>query len=132
MQFKPLTSARLIHDYRLPGSLKQGNIKVSFSAHSFTHSPSLSLRKGDKHWQWTVSSTAPVLKPFTYTWTVSKEWTEPLDKTLLIVTDFRGNQSRLVGRVLTDGRLQFKSMQWGHMQLSVDTTAPTIRWIQRQ
>ena len=132
VQLKPLTSARLTHDYRLPGSLQQGSMKVSFPAHSFTHSPSLSLRKGDKQWQWSLSSTAPVLKPFTYTWTVSKEWTEPLDKTLLIVTDFRGNQSRLVGRLLTGGRLHCRSKQWGHMQLSVDTTAPTIRWIQRQ
>lgn len=129
---KPLTHAPLTHDYRLAGRLQQGNMHVSFPKHTFTHSPTIALNKGSKRWQWALSSTAAVLKPFTYTWTVDRDWTEPLKKTLLIVTDFRGNQSRLVGRVLADGRLQFKTKQWGRMQLGVDTTAPSIRWIHRQ
>ena len=104
--------------------VSNGSLSVSWSGHQDLPDQQLGLTSGPQSHTWRAQGHFPFTKPLSYHWKPSADWKHPAQQTVLVITDYRGNRSRISGKTTASGT-QFRSKNWGHLNITHDVTGPT-------
>lgn len=112
------------HAYSSAASAKSGTMSASWDGHNIKPDQKLVLSDGPQAQTWRANGHFPFTQAISYHWHKSAGWTYPARQTVLIITDYRGNRSRIAGKAVGGDKVQFRSKNWGHLNIIADTEAP--------